>query len=64
MAKFMRGTGAPRNDNNHPWANSNNRIKHIQNCNVKIKDSKNPEALVESEYEYFLIVAILIYLYH
>lgn len=42
----------------------NHRMEQIQGCNTKIKESVNPEALAEREHEYFLIVAILIYLYY
>ncbi len=41
-----------------------NRLEEIQNCNSNQKEAVNPLALVESEHEYYLVIAILIYLAH
>ncbi len=64
MARHVRGGGLGRVSNNLTFSLVTSRIEQIQSYNVTAKKSSNPEALVEKEHEYFLIVAILIYLYY
>ncbi|MCK5388744.1 MAG: hypothetical protein KAJ22_05610 [Candidatus Izimaplasma sp.] len=64
MGRYVRGGNRQILINSLELAQAKYRLEQIQSCNVNIQKSTNPEALVKSEHEYFLIVAVLIYLYH